>query len=97
MITGVNKLIVHREIGKKIIDGVEFLDVCRQPLGDRLGDHGVDIAAEAGAEVIAEGIETQDQLDTLRELGCQHGQGFLLGRPLVRGDQDPLPPATLLF
>ncbi|MDQ1509976.1 MAG: hypothetical protein QOG50_1820, partial [Actinomycetota bacterium] len=32
-------------------------------------------------EVIAEGIETRDQLDTLRALGCKYGQGYLLGRP----------------
>ena len=32
-------------------------------------------------EVIAEGIETHEQLDTLRDLGCRYGQGYLLGRP----------------
>jgi EAL domain-containing protein (putative c-di-GMP-specific phosphodiesterase class I) len=32
-------------------------------------------------EVIAEGIETLEQLDTLRALGCRYGQGYLLGRP----------------
>ena len=32
-------------------------------------------------DVIAEGIETQDQLDNLRSLGCRYGQGFLFGRP----------------
>ena len=34
-----------------------------------------------GLEVIATGIETEEQLDLLRSLGCNHGQGFLLGRP----------------
>jgi predicted signal transduction protein with EAL and GGDEF domain len=32
-------------------------------------------------EVIAEGVETVDQLNRLRELGCGYAQGFLLGRP----------------
>lgn len=32
-------------------------------------------------DVIAEGIETPDQLDSLRALGCRYGQGYLLGRP----------------
>jgi len=32
-------------------------------------------------EVIAEGIETLEQLDILRALGCRYGQGYLLGRP----------------
>jgi EAL domain-containing protein (putative c-di-GMP-specific phosphodiesterase class I) len=31
-------------------------------------------------EVIAEGIEQRAQLDVLRQLGCHHGQGYLLGR-----------------
>lgn len=32
-------------------------------------------------EVIAEGVETEAQLHQLRECGCYHFQGFLLGRP----------------
>ncbi|MFZ3582670.1 EAL domain-containing protein [Loktanella sp. DJP18] len=34
-----------------------------------------------GAQVVAEGIERQEEADTLRSLGIQFGQGFLLGRP----------------
>ncbi|HXH57315.1 EAL domain-containing protein [Iamia sp.] len=32
--------------------------------------------------VVAEGIETDQQLDARRALGCHYGQGFLLSRPL---------------
>jgi EAL domain-containing protein (putative c-di-GMP-specific phosphodiesterase class I) len=35
-----------------------------------------------GLDVIAEGIETQAQLETLRQLGCEHGQGYFLAKPL---------------
>jgi diguanylate cyclase (GGDEF)-like protein/PAS domain S-box-containing protein len=34
-----------------------------------------------GIGVVAEGIETEAQLNRLRELGCEFGQGFLLARP----------------
>ena len=34
-----------------------------------------------GLRTVAEGIETPGQLRTLRQLGCDVGQGFLLGRP----------------
>jgi diguanylate cyclase (GGDEF)-like protein len=34
-----------------------------------------------GLQVVAEGIETRRQLETLRLLGCEHGQGFLFARP----------------
>lgn len=33
-------------------------------------------------EVVAEGIETEKQIEVLRRLGCQLGQGFLLSRPM---------------
>jgi EAL domain-containing protein (putative c-di-GMP-specific phosphodiesterase class I) len=43
-----------------------------------------------GAKIIAEGIETPDELATLRDLGIPLGQGFLLGRPkLGFGPEDP--------
>ena len=46
-----------------------------------------DFCREAAITLIAEGIETRRQLDTLRELGVSHGQGFLFGHP---GSQAPL-------
>ena len=39
------------------------------------------LAGHLGAIVTAEGVETEDQLRRLRELGCPQAQGFLLGRP----------------
>ncbi|TQV87683.1 putative bifunctional diguanylate cyclase/phosphodiesterase [Aliikangiella coralliicola] len=33
-------------------------------------------------EVVAEGIEAQDELDVLNQLGCQQGQGYLFSKPL---------------
>jgi len=33
-------------------------------------------------EVIAEGVETQEQLETLKALGCEHFQGYLFAKPL---------------
>lgn len=41
----------------------------------------VGLGRELGFEVIAEGIETREQHDFLRGIGCQAGQGFLLCRP----------------
>ncbi|MEA2621516.1 MAG: hypothetical protein QOH61_426 [Chloroflexota bacterium] len=40
-----------------------------------------DLAGRWGAFVIAEGLETREQLRMVRELGMSAGQGYLLGRP----------------
>lgn len=39
-----------------------------------------------GIRVVAEGIETIQQLQRIRTLGCDRAQGFLLGRPMTRAD-----------
>lgn len=39
--------------------------------------------AQVGATVLAEGVETQEQLDTLREIGVRLGQGWHLGVPVL--------------
>ena len=39
-----------------------------------------------GIEVVAEGIETEVQLETLLALGCSFGQGFLFARPMTSDD-----------
>jgi EAL domain-containing protein (putative c-di-GMP-specific phosphodiesterase class I) len=41
----------------------------------------VAFAGETGASIIAEGIETAEELATLRDLGVEFGQGYYLGRP----------------
>ena len=35
-----------------------------------------------GLPVVAEGVETDEQLAVLRSLGCELAQGFLLARPM---------------
>jgi len=40
------------------------------------------LARNLGMEVIAEGIETEEQYQQLRILGCEYGQGFLFSEPV---------------
>lgn len=73
-------------------------DPVRKALAAALGV----FAQHAGTTVIAEGIETQAELNVLRELGFHSGQGYLLGKPEALGDlfgsrrgaQDRLPNST---
>jgi diguanylate cyclase (GGDEF)-like protein/PAS domain S-box-containing protein len=44
------------------------------------------MAHSLGLNVVAEGVETAEQLDTLRRLRCDEAQGYLLGRPMPAAD-----------
>ncbi len=47
-----------------------------------------DISQELGCKVVAEGIETAEDLQTVQEMGLQFGQGFFLGRPEINPEQE---------
>ncbi|MCP3973746.1 MAG: EAL domain-containing protein [bacterium] len=63
----------------------------------------IGLARSLDLDVIAEGVETIDQMKLLAELGCYKMQGFLFSRPLraddvgpfVAGAFEPLPPALV--
>jgi diguanylate cyclase (GGDEF)-like protein/PAS domain S-box-containing protein len=46
----------------------------------------ISLALALRLQVVAEGVETLEQADELRRLGCEFGQGFLWSRPLAPGD-----------
>ncbi len=66
------------------------LKIDRSLIGEMMADHGayetVDLllvlARKLKLKVIAEGIETAKQLESLLELGCDLGQGFLFSQPV---------------
>lgn len=46
----------------------------------------VKMARELSKDVIAEGVESQEQADYLKGINCRSAQGFLFDKPLVRDD-----------
>jgi diguanylate cyclase (GGDEF)-like protein len=46
----------------------------------------VSLANALNMETTAEGVETHDELDMIRGLGCSHVQGYIYGKPMPRGD-----------
>lgn len=46
----------------------------------------MDLSRNLSLEVTAEGIETREQMETLRALDCDYLQGYLCGRPTERTD-----------
>ncbi|MDB5510088.1 MAG: diguanylate phosphodiesterase domain with sensor [Hyphomicrobiales bacterium] len=47
-------------------------------------------AQETGSQIIAEGVETESELQTLHDLGADRVQGYFLGRPMVLADVEKL-------
>ncbi|MGZ5047342.1 MAG: bifunctional diguanylate cyclase/phosphodiesterase [Usitatibacter sp.] len=43
----------------------------------------VAMSRSLGIDVVAEGVESEEQLEALKRLGCQRAQGFLLARPMT--------------
>ncbi|MBD2364898.1 EAL domain-containing protein [Anabaena minutissima FACHB-250] len=50
--------------------------------GTAIVQNMISFANALGISVVAEGIETQTQLENLQEFGCEFGQGYLFSRPL---------------
>jgi EAL domain-containing protein (putative c-di-GMP-specific phosphodiesterase class I) len=42
----------------------------------------IQLGRDLGVQVVAEGIERPEQLEQLRAMGCDRGQGFLVARPM---------------
>jgi diguanylate cyclase (GGDEF)-like protein len=72
---------------------VDMLKIAR-PFVDGAGRAGhdravlsmvVQLGAMFGLQVVAQGIEREDQREALASLGCELGQGYLIGRPLPLG------------
>lgn len=67
------------KLGRNTISGVD-LDPSQRALAACM----VDFAEQTGTVLVAEGVETPEELSVLTELGFSAGQGYLLGRPSVR-------------
>ncbi len=70
------------------VDGVKIdrsfvTDLLRDPDDLALTASIIAMAHSLGITVVAEGIETEGQYAVLRERGCDQGQGFWLGRPML--------------
>ena len=68
---------IDKSFVDKIGSGVTSNNICRTIIR---------MAEELGKKSIAEGVESQDQLDFLRRNGCNFVQGFLYSKPLPQGD-----------
>jgi diguanylate cyclase (GGDEF)-like protein/PAS domain S-box-containing protein len=64
------------------IDRSFVRDVDRDPNSAALAQAIIALASSLKHKVVAEGVETREQLDLLRACGCQELQGYVFSRPL---------------
>jgi diguanylate cyclase (GGDEF) domain len=69
------------KIAKELIDNIES-DVYSNSILQMV----ISIAKVKGIKVIAEGVETKEQWECLKELGCDEIQGFFFARPMPAGE-----------
>ncbi|MFB8368064.1 EAL domain-containing protein [Pseudarthrobacter sp. NPDC055928] len=70
------------KLDREIIAGINT-DTGQRALGAAM----VGFAAQIGASLVAEGIETDAELETVKLLGMTAAQGYLLGRPTVKTEE----------
>jgi len=69
-------------VQKLKIDKSFIRDITRAPEDGAIVGAMIAMAGKLKMKVIAEGVETQDQLESLRSLGCREIQGYLFSKPL---------------
>ncbi|MGI8579056.1 MAG: sensor domain-containing protein [Solirubrobacteraceae bacterium] len=74
------------KIDRAFVDQVTHPDSHDSAIGEAI----MGMARALDMDVIAEGVETEAQMTSLRGLGCGVAQGFLLGRPSPAADIDAL-------
>jgi len=42
----------------------------------------IDLAHNLNMQVVAEGIENEQTMDLLKDMGCDYGQGYFIARPM---------------
>ena len=73
---------------------LSYLKIDRQYVSGLVTDEASRIVVKAsielghaiGVEVVAEGVETTEQLEALRTLNCDQAQGYFVGKPLAHDD-----------
>jgi len=86
--TGFSSLAYLQEIDAQVlkVDRRFVTGATQSSKGARLAASIISMARQLGLGVIAEGVETPEQLEFLRRQGCDYYQGYLYARPMAVDD-----------
>lgn len=74
------------DVGRIKIDRSLVSQVDRDETQEKMIAALLAFSEKLGIEVLAEGVETEEEVETLSQLGCNHAQGFVISRPMPLGD-----------
>ena len=69
----IDTLKIDRSFVTQMAEDEENAEIVRTIIG---------LAQNLGMDVVAEGVETPEQIETLKSLGCEYGQGYFFSKPL---------------
>jgi EAL domain-containing protein (putative c-di-GMP-specific phosphodiesterase class I) len=72
------------------IDRAFVINLGRNPQSASIVRAVIDLGHALEMSIVAEGVETQDQLSFLADEGCDAVQGYFIGRPAPIGQYAPL-------
>jgi EAL domain-containing protein (putative c-di-GMP-specific phosphodiesterase class I) len=77
----IDTLKIDRSFVTRIVNDKENIEIVRTILM---------LAENLGMDVVAEGVETQEQMALLRELSCNSGQGYFFSKPMKRHEAEQI-------
>ena len=82
--SGYSSLVLLRDIKADVlkIDKAFVYKAEKDLIGKKILSSIIQLADTLNMQILAEGVETENQLNMLANLGCHEVQGFLLGRPV---------------
>jgi EAL domain-containing protein (putative c-di-GMP-specific phosphodiesterase class I) len=68
------------------IDRAFVINMNKSKSSNRIVRSIANLALSLEMDIVAEGIEEKTQMDDLRGLGCQYGQGYIMAKPMPADD-----------